>query len=432
MENLKTLVTLTIGALVLSAVIAIAAKDNGGDLSIDISINDSSDDEDKRSTQFIIDGDRGKFTLWEDDHAIEAVWKGDFELDPLATTVTELDNKLEIVDKSGDDERRVVFKKSRGDIHHAFYLDDEEQDEGPETDAAISDLLMVFLRASGMKSEERVDAILDQGGVDAVLDEMAFLSRKHATRSYVWALTEKADLSDAQILRLVDIVKEMEGDHDIRKSISAILENETITANLVPPLIEATEGVESDYDLRKLMESFAERRLNEEAMERVIMVFERMDSDHDLRKSAEALIENDALDDQATARLLIALSERMDSDHDLRLILTDTAKIYSADPEATKAWLIAFEAVDSDHDRRLSIEEVAASGAHPDEAWVELIKAAAIIDSDHDLRRALESIAAEMERNEILLAAYRDTAAGIDSDSDRERALEAIGEGDDE
>ena len=316
MENLKTLVALTIGALVLSAVIAIAARDNDGDLSIDISINDSSDNEDKRSTQFIIDGDRGKFMLWEDDHAIEAAWKGDFEVDALATTVTELDNKLEIVDKSGDDERRVVFKKSRGEIHHAFYLDDEEQDEGPETDTAISDLLMVFLRASGMKSEERVDAILDQGGADAVLDEMAFLSRKHATRSYVWALTEKADLSDAQILRLVDIVKEMEGDHDIRKSISAILENETITANLVPPLIEATEGVESDYDLRKLMESFAERRLNEDAMERVLMVFERIDSDHDLRKSAEALIENDALDEQNTAKLLIALSERMESDHD--------------------------------------------------------------------------------------------------------------------
>ena len=424
MEKIKTLVAITIGALVMSVAYAMTVDDR----STDVTINSDSG----RSESHTVDGNRGEFVLTEGDNKVEASWRGDFELDPVGTKIDKLGRRLEITHESGGIVKRVRFERSRGDIKQSYFVDEVEQDAGSETEAAVAELLVVFLRASGMKAEERVTGFLENGGADAVLEEMTFLDSDHALQRYTRVLTESAELSSDQIKTLASLLKMMESDHNLRKSLQSIMDHQSIDAELTATLIDAAANIEGDHDLRKLVEAFAERPLNEKAVDLALGLFARIEGDHDLRLATEALLENEFLDKGAAVRLLLAAAEQVEGDHDMRLILTEYAPLYSSTPELTAAWIKGFAAVQSDHDQRLSIEEVAQVGDHSTAAWQSLIELTIAIEGDHDHRLALEEIADEMGDNPALLDAYRASAAEISSDSDREQALEAIGDTDED
>ena len=424
MEKIKTLAAITIGALVLSTAYAIGVKGGDDDVDVDSGVDGAS--------RHVVHGDRGEFLLKDDDLVVEASWRGEFELDPLGAGIESLDKKFEIAKKSDGVEQRVIFKRVKDEIERFYYVDDEKQDAGPETDAAIKELLIVFLRASGRRADERVAAFLSQGGPDAVLEEMAFLGGDHSVRRYTQVLTEQSDLSEQQLTTLIALVENIESDHDLRAALESIIEHEEISSDLTPALINAASGIESDHDLRKLVQAFAERPLSDESIDLALGLYERLESDYDLRVAADALLENESFDSLKTARLLTVAASRIDSDRDMRLILTETAPLYSVDNEMTTAWLDAFTTLDSDRDQRLSIEAAAEEGGHPDAAWKSLIEATTDIDSDHDHRLALEAIAGEIDENAELLEAYRISARAIDSDRDRRNAFEAIGDGEDQ
>lgn len=424
MENLKTLGVITVGAIVLSASYAVAVKDRGAGHSIEFG--------DERSTRHSVSGDRGEFILKDDGVVIEANWRGAFDLNPLGTDIDRLERRFEITrEKDGNDER-VVFERKHGDIIRAYYLDGEAQPDGPDADAAITELLIAFLRASGVKAEERVAALLKQGGPEEVLDDMLLLDGDESLRRYAAALAEQAELSSDEVAALIDLLNNLESDHDLRLALSAIMEHETISPELTPALIKVASNIESDHDLRKLVEDFAARPLDDAAMELIFGLYEGIESDHDLRIAAEALLENDAVNDAAAARLLSAAADQIDSDHDLRLILAESAAMFSNDPAVTDAWLKGYFKIDSSDNQRRAITEVAEIGEHTADAWRRLIEATTAIDSSHDQRLALVAIADRIEADASLLAAYRAAAAKIESDHDRRRALEAIGERDQE
>lgn len=423
MEKIKTLAAITIGALVLSVAYAITIDDRN----VDVTINSDSG----RSESHFVDGNRGEFVLTEGDDKVEAHWRGKFELDPVGTKIDKLGRRLEIIHDSGGVVKRVLFERSRGDIKQSYFVDDEEQDAGPETDAAVTELLIVFLRASGMKAEERVTAFIANGGADAVLEEMTFLDSDHALQRYTKALTKHAELSGDQIKTLAGFLKMMESDHNLRNSLQSIMDHQSFDAELTAILIDAAANIEGDYDLRKLVEAFAERPLNDEAVDLALGLFGRIEGDHDLRLATEALLENHSLDDNAAIRLLLAAAAQVEGDHDMRLILAEYAGRFSSSPEMTAAWIKGFAAVQSDHEQRLSIEEVAQAGDHSAAAWQSLIELTIAIEGDHDHRLALEEIANEIGDDPLLLDAYRRSAAEISSDSERKRALEVIGDTDD-
>jgi hypothetical protein len=420
MKSLRVLAGLTVGAFVLAASYAAAVRDN--------SFTWSSDSESGRMVRHTVNGDRGEFVLRDDERLIKAEWRGDFELNDEGNGIASLDRRLEIeLEQDGVEERLRFDREGRG-FEKTYWKNGEEQPEGAETDAAASALFLKFLRASGLMAEERVKALINAGGVEAVLNEFDYLEGDHAVRRYAVALTEEATLSREEIATLVVELERVESDHDMRLALSALLEHQTIPADLFPALLQAAENVESDHDTRLLVEAFAENDLTGDAMDLALGLIAHIESDHDVRKAAEALLESASLTNPQAAQLLAAAANQIESDHDMRLILSETAEKILDDPAIAEAWFKGFDILESDHDRRLSISEAAdLSGAEP-EIWLALIDKTRAIDSDHDKRLALETISQHVMGDESLMEAYRSAAKGIDSERDRELALEAIGD----
>ncbi len=418
MKSLKSLGAVTIGAILVSATYALAVKDQN------IRINIDSDDE--RSIRHTVNGDRGEFILRDDNETLEASWRGDFELTDDGNGIESVDRKLEIEITNASETRRALFEDDRDGVDITYFVDDEKQADGSETDSAVAALLLKFFRASGVQSDERVAAFIQTGGAQAVIAELDFLEGDHAFRRYVTALTEQADLTASEINTIAEKLKSVESDHDLRLALKAILEHETLSAETIPALISAADGVESDHDLRLLVEAFAERPLDGNAMDLALGLYGRIESDHDLRVAAEALLENSNLSAGQAARLLKTAAQAINSDHDMRLVLEETAPLFSDNPALTDAWLEGFATISSDHDRRLSIEAAAEDASHPQSVWIALMEASENIESERDLRLALESIAENMDINDDTVRAYRKATDAIESERERQLALDVL------
>ena len=425
MNSLKSLAAITVGAIVLSVAFALSTKDRTTRIDVDSST--------ERSLQHTESGDEGEFVLKDEGVTLKAKWRGAFKLNVAGTDIDTLDRYLEILIKQDGVEQRAVFKRDDDEIHRRYFVDDKKQPTGDETDEEIAQLVTHFLRASGMNAEERVETLKEAGGVAAVLTEIDVLEGDHAIRRYVTALAEHADLSESEIARLATQIERIESDHDLSRSLYALLRQDAITPDLAPKLLNVANQIESSHDLRKVVEAFADRPLDEEAVDLAIGVFRRIDSNHDLRQAALALLESDMLDADSSARILTAATEEIEGDHDLKTLLSMTAPDFATSDAFKGAWLDGLREISSDHDRRISIVEVAENGDISNtEDWRALILEASGIDSSHDQRVALTAIADAFETDPILVEAYREAATKIDSEFDRKRALAALGDHDEE
>lgn len=420
MNSLKTLGAFVVGAIIIAVSYGIAF--GGKDTSVNFEFDDG------EGVRHVVNGDRGKFILREDDLTIEASWRGDYELNADGSDVSRLERRLEITRKQNGATERAVFENDDEDVERSFYRDGAEQDDGAETDNAVRELLLVFLRASGVKADERVAILMRKGGADAVLEEMTALHGDHARQRYISTLTESAELEPQQLRKLVDIASGMKGDNNIRRALEAIIEHEEISEDVWPSLIAAADKIESDYDLRRLIETVAEQDINAEAVRLALGLFDRIDSDHDLRRAGEALLEQEALTAEGAAALLSAAAARIDSDHDLRLLLSEAAAHMTSSDAVADAWLEGFSSLGSDHDKRLALEEAAEIDALSDAIVMKLLDATHEIGSDHDHRLALALFAERAGKNPELRAAYLSSAQAISSDHDRRQALQAVGE----
>jgi hypothetical protein len=422
MHSLKTLGALVAGVILLAAVYGAAFGDADNPARIEI--------DDGAGVRHIVSGDRGEFSLNEDDLKIKAAWRGKYELSDDGDDIESLDHKLEITREEDGATERAVFERDGDGVERSFFRDGEEVEDEDEAARGARALLEAFLGASGVKAEERVRILLRRGGPEAVIEEISGVYGDHARQRYAAELTDQTDLSADQLEALLAALKAIESDHDMRLALGAILENEKITAEEAPMILEAAERIESDYDLRRLIETVAETPMGDDAIRLAVGMMERIDSDHDFRRAAEALLDQGSITPDTAAILIAVAADHIDSDHDLRLLLSETVSYLEGGGAAAKAWVEALDAIDSDHDLRFALTEAADEDDLPDDVALMLINAAAGIDSDNDRRLTLEQYAERAKAAPALLEAYESAARGISSRSDRERALDAAGLGD--
>lgn len=318
MKNIKALAFLTIAAFIVSATYALLVRNNAAEFSFD-------DDDDGKSSSHTARGDSGEFVFSDDGYAVKAEWRGDYSLDEFGAALDGLDDELEIEINQDGVKQRVKFERRDDAIHTTFYRDGDKLSDVEEAVQAGAALFLKFLRISGLKSDERVTALIKTGGAASVLDEMDALERDRAVRRYAVALIEQSDLTPAEISRLTDKFERIESDHDLRIAVAALLENETLTAPQASHLLTISASqIENDHDLRMVLSESA-------------AFF-----------SAEGDFANAWMDAYA----------ELQSDYDQRLALEEIAAAAKGDPALMAAYRKAAQAIGDEQDRKRALEAV--------------------------------------------------------------------------
>lgn len=374
----------------------------------------------------INDDSSGNFLVKSDDLDISAKWRGEFEFSADGRAVKRVKGRLEIERVESGKRQRAVFEGDGQSLKTAYFVEDRARAVDKSSEADIAELVLAFVRASGVNADERVADLLASGGREAVLAEIDAIVARHAAMRYLVALAEQSELSAPQIDRLAKRIETFDGDHSKRRALETLFERQKLSSPSRARLLRVAEGISGDHDLRLLLEAVASGEMTKEAIETALALLERISSDHDARLAVEALIENEAFTDQDAARLIESALARIGSDHDLRLVVEAASSRIAQSDAVAAAAIGALGEIESDHDCRLALEAVATSISRGSPRWRSLIDAVAHISADHDARLALEAIAGLMPDDASLLAAYRVRANAIGSDHDRASALAAV------
>lgn len=372
----------------------------------------------------IDDGGSGSFQLKDGELGVAAKWTGDFAFAGDGRSLTALARLLEVEVKDGKDARKAVFENKDGKILATAFINDAalaDADAGAEAAA----LLQKFARSSGVNAEQRLKAIIAEGGKAAALEEIGALAGGHAAGAYIGALSSLATLEDSDVAALSGRIADLSSDYAKRQALASLLEHQKLGPAGLQSVLAAAKSIESDHEVRLVIEALSESPMTTANAEAVTALLADIESDHEIRLAVEALVESKALGGADAARAVTAAAAAIDGDYEKRLVV-EAAAARLEDAAMAGAAIAATGAIESGHERRLAIETLAEKLDPASPHWLALIALARGVEGDHDRRLAIEALAARSPKTVETEAALAAAAASIGSDHDRRLAEEAL------
>jgi hypothetical protein len=329
--------------------------------------------------------------------------QGDIEFTADFRDVAGLDRDARLrIEETDEGTRRMleITAGPGGRPEYAYEVDREERPFDAAARAWYDGLLLQVFRRTGHLAEERVAALLREGGVPAVLRELDELHSDHAFASYTEALLgQAAELSDAQALDVVG---------------------------------RARARVDSDHYLAGILESFAAGHLDSDVMvDEYLAASEAIESDHYRAGVLEIALGRGGLTVAQVGATLESASG-IESDHYLAEVLAGVAERYSLEPSLRQVYLRAVSSIESDHYRAEVLGGLLERNDLTAAELAVVLDAAGGIASDSYTAGVLAKVADRDLSSDALRGAYLRVAAGIESDHYRAASLgDLLDRGDD-
>ncbi|HZD05964.1 MAG TPA: hypothetical protein VE173_13720, partial [Longimicrobiales bacterium] len=311
---------------------------------------------------------------------VEVRVEGDVEFGADFRTVDRLgdDALLRIQEEDGSTERRLdVTSGPGGAPRYRYRVDGRDRPFDDAAETWFAGMLLQVFRRAGFMAGERVQALLDQGGVEAVLQEMEVLDADHVFARYAEELLSRADLREDQVVDLIGRARtRVDSDHYLAAILEAAARDQPFTHRVLDATLEASGD---------------------------------LDSDHYRAGVLQRALDRGDLDGEQVGALLASAAE-LDSDHYLAGVLTEVAERYVLDPELRAGYLRTVFSLDSDHYRAQVLSSLLAREDLDGGELAEVLRAARDIESDHYRAGILDRVAARGLSGRALQDAYLDLA----------------------
>lgn len=361
--------------------------------------------------------------------------------------------------------RLEVNADRNGDLEYEFEVDGKIVPFDDTGEAWLAETIVAIIRKTGIGAEDRANRILDNEGVNGLLDELHFVESDYVMRTFVNAalarpsltsddcsaiLSEAAvsmdsDYEKAELLRgvaehrswtsalasdYVEVVTTMESDYEIRRALSAIELDDQTDPAAIDAILQIAARMESDYETAQLLISYAPEchgsdRLSEMYVQAVLGI----DSDYEARR---ALMELDWRTGMPMNAVIGALNVagRLESDYEAAELLTELAPYSCDDQRAVGAFMTAVGQIGSDYESGRSLQSFAENDDLSDEAVLAALQAAGVISGSYEQCNVLKKLVKHCHRNDKLEDAFLETVDLVDSDYERDQLYSAFYRGD--
>lgn len=372
----------------------------------------------------IDDGDSSSFQLKDGQLSIAAKWRGDFTFAGDARSLTSLSRSLDIEITEDETVRKAQFELKDGKIRITAVKDDTII-AGPDGEGAAADILQTFARSSGVNADQRLKALIADGGKSAALEEISALTGDHAAGAYIGALSKIATLDDRDVTGLANRISTLKSDYAKRQALAALLEHQKLGDVGLQSVLAAATSIDSDHEVRLIVEALSDSKLFASKADAATALLADIESDHEIRLAVEALLESDALKGDQAAGAIATAAAAIEGDYEKRLVIEAAAARMKSPPVAAAA-IEAAAAIGGGHEQRLAIETIAENLDEKSEIWLALIALSKGVEGDHERRLAVESLAGRAPKSDPIKAALAEAAASIQSGHDRRLAHDAL------
>jgi len=248
------------------------------------------------------------------------------------------------------------------------------------------------IRLSGFNAAARVEQLLSEGGVNAVLREIPRLENNSVKRIYILKLVELGNLNENDWQNLIRLSgEEISSSSQLNRTLCELAEKAPADPRLTAELFMAAENISSSSEKR-------------EAISRVARVGS-MDTDAGI----------------AMGRSIKTINSSSETASALEVM----AETCPADDPVVAAYLDAAESINSSSERARAIIALSEQEGMSSRSWVGMAHTAGSISSSSETRRTLEAIARKCPPDDEVMSAYLHAAASINSSSESANAIVA-------
>ena len=296
--------------------------------------------------------------------------------------------------------RRIEIRSDdAGRMTRKFTVDGVERPWDDEGRRWLATVLVALERRTAFTASTRVPALYKEGGVDAVLREIALMSGDHARRRYFEALFEATpSLSETETRRALEIAGAMDSDFEVAQTLISIAKTGRIGRGSTAYL-QAVRNIESDFETRRVLTALLKATTPDaDAMTLLLNVADNIESDFEL---AQLLLEvsDRGLATAGTREAYFKAVGTIESDFEQRRVLSSILKRADNSDAVQKSLLQAASGIESDFE--LASFLVGFAAKYPDMSTAireSFMKAADSIDSEHEYGRVMQSVRGNARR----------------------------------
>ena len=350
------------------------------------SVSRNSDDEKETWRAHISSGDC--------DVTIRAIGKVRFASDLSDVQSVPANGSFILTESDALTTRRIEIRSDDGGrMTRKFTVDGVERPWDDEGRRWLATVLVALERRTAFSADTRVPALYREGGVEAVLREIALLSGDHSRRRYFEVLFEtNPSLSESETRRALEIAGGMDSDFEVAQTLISIAKSGKIGGGSTAYL-QAVRNIESDFETRRVLTTLLKAApVDEEAMALLLNVADDIESDFEL------------------AELLLAVSQRGLSSSNSR-----------------DAYFKAVATIESDFERRRVLTSLLKRADNSEEVQARLLQSASGIESDFELASFLVSFAAKYpDMSPATRDAFMKAADTVESEHEYGRVMQSV------
>ena len=302
---------------------------------------------------------------------------------------------LEIWDKGGPDAHHLLISEENGALKRTFKVDNEHRPYDAEAAKWLATTLVELDRFTGFSKGARLNAIYKEKGVEGVLDETKRTSSDYSKRESLARLFKLAQLDEAQLGRVLDLVRtDVDSDYEQSEILRSLLKEGAITPALQLRYIAAARSVESGYERSRALKAISDQgALTAAAQSALYEAAASMSSDYERGQLMGAVAKKYGVS-KATGPAVLAAAARFSSDYDLRTMLTTTLR---AQPDLDESILDGFlslvsRRISSDYDKAEFLVFVTNTRPGTAAERERIEKAAESIKSEYDYGRVMSAL----------------------------------------
>jgi beta-lactamase regulating signal transducer with metallopeptidase domain len=362
----------------------------------------------------------------------------------------------------GDDTKRLVVRpRDDGTLERSYSENGARREFDAAARAWLAEALVALDRQTAFAADQRVPALLERGGVDAVLKEITLISSDYARRRYYTKLLSMRQLDRAQVKRVVEqagadmtsdyelaellvalskldafsddshaafvtAAKKIGSDYERRRALNALLQRDRLAPTTVSALLDAASTIQSDYELAELLIDVSKRyAINEQTRPTYIKALGSIKSDYEHRRVLSAIVAGGGLS-PAVNRTLLEDAARISSDYELAEFLILMGKNGALDASTRDAYFAAANKIDSDYEHRRTLMPLVTRDLLTKDLAKSILASAAKIDSDYECSELLIAVANAITIDDDLRPAFEKAADTLQGEYEYGRAMSAV------
>ncbi|HEX5073653.1 MAG TPA: M56 family metallopeptidase [Gemmatimonadaceae bacterium] len=362
----------------------------------------------------------------------------------------------------GDDAKRLLVRpRDDGTLERSYSENGARHEFDAAARAWFAAALVALDRQTGFAVDQRVPALLERGGVDAVLQEVKLVSTDYARRRYYTKLLSMRQLDRGQIKRVVEqagadmssdyelaellvtvskldafgddshaafvaAAKKIDSDYERRRALDALLQRDRLAPATVQALLDAASTIQSDYELAELLIDVSKRyAINDQTRPTYIKALGSVKSDYEHRRVLSAIVAGGGLT-PAVNRTLLQDAARIQSDYELAEFLILMGKNGGLDASTRDAYFAAADKIGSDYEHRRALTPLVTRDLLTKDLAKSIMASAAKIDSDYECSELLIAIANAITIDDDLRPAFEKAADTIQGEYEYGRAMSSV------